>query len=248
MFDTAAPGLEPANKSSGGVPSPALRKEDGELIVRSWNLRPRPGRYDDAIGLITEGVKLADRHGARGIRLTQAATAGPTTGLLVLTCEFDSLAAYGTYLDETSMDAEAQSYGHRIREAEAPFIYESTAVMTEIDLDRPSARTDHGRVLDARFVRPLAGRWDDVLALARETFDWCDEHGAVGCRLFELNHAGEHSGWLCAVIEYTSMAEFGTAGDAWMVDAAAQRLTATMRATSPFELVSSGLFKELPLL
>ena len=34
------------------------------MIVRSWNLRPRPGRYDDTIGLITEGVKLADRHGA----------------------------------------------------------------------------------------------------------------------------------------------------------------------------------------
>ena len=65
------------------------------MIVRSWNLRPRLGRYDDAIGLITEGVKLAERHGARQIRLTQAATAGPTTGLLVLTCEFENLTGYG---------------------------------------------------------------------------------------------------------------------------------------------------------
>jgi hypothetical protein len=218
------------------------------LIVRSWNLRPRPGRYDDALGLITEGVKLAERHGARGTRLTQAATAGPTTGLLVLTSDFDSLAAYGTYLDETSIDAEAQSYGHRVREAEAPFIYESTSVMIEIDLDRPSARADRGRVLDARFARPLLGRWDDILAFAREAFDWCDEHGAVGCRLFELNHAGEHSGWLCAVMEYASMREFGMAADAWMTDAAAQRLTATMRATSPFEPISSGLYTEVTLL
>lgn len=104
------------------------------MIARSWNLRPRPGRYDDAIGLIAEGAKLAERHGAHDIRLTQAATAGPTTGLLVLTCEFENLAAYGAYLDDTLTDVEAQSHNHRIREAEAPFIYESTAMLAEIDL------------------------------------------------------------------------------------------------------------------
>jgi hypothetical protein len=128
------------------------------LIVRCWNLRPRPGRYDDAIGLITEGVKLADRHGARQTRLTQAATAGPTTGLLVLSCGFESLTNYGAYLDQMMADAEAQSYSHRIREAEAPFVYESTAVLAEIDLERPDGKTGHGRVLDARFGRALPGR------------------------------------------------------------------------------------------
>jgi hypothetical protein len=109
------------------------------LIARSWNLRPRPGRYDDAIGLIAEGAKLAERHGARDIRLTQAATAGPTTGLLVLTLEFENLAAYGGYLDDTLSDVEAQNLNHRIREAEAPFVYESTAVLAEIDLAREGA-------------------------------------------------------------------------------------------------------------
>jgi hypothetical protein len=150
------------------------------VIVRSWNLRPRPGRYDDAIGLITEGVKLADRHGAGDTRLTQAATAGPTTGLLVLTCDFESLSAYGRYLDEMATDAEAQSYNHRIREAEAPFVYESTAVLYEIDLERPDAKRGRGRVLDARFGRPLPGRWGDNLTFARAAFDLCDKHGAVG--------------------------------------------------------------------
>jgi hypothetical protein len=112
------------------------------MIARSWNLRPRPGRSDDAIGLIVEGAKLAERHGARDIRLTQAATAGPSTGLLVLTCEFDNLAAYGAYLEDTMADPEAQSHNHRIREAEAPFSYESTAVLTEVDLGRTVRRAD----------------------------------------------------------------------------------------------------------
>jgi hypothetical protein len=218
-----------------------------DVIVRSWNLRPRPGRYDDAIGLITEGVKLADRHGATAVRLTQAAAAGPTTGLLVLTCEFGNLTAYGTYLDEMMTDVEAHSYSHRIREAEAPFVYESTAVLTEIDLGRPGGKHGRGRVIDARFGRPLAGRWDDTVAFTREAFDRCDAHGAVGCRLFELNHAGIHSGWHCAVMEYNSMREFGMAGDAWMADDAARRLTGQMRTDSPFEPLSAGLFTEVAI-
>jgi hypothetical protein len=218
------------------------------MIVRSWNLRPRPGRYDDSIGLITEGVKLADRHGAREIRLTQAATAGTSTGLLVLTCEFDTLAAYGTYLDDTLADAEAQSYSHRIREAEAPFTYESTAVMIEIDLDRSDGNAGRGRVLDARLGRPRPGRWDDMLTFAREAFDLCDANGAVGCRLFELNHAGPRSGLLCAVMEYNSITEFGEAGDRMMADDASRRLTDRMRSDSPFEPVSSGLFTEVAVM
>lgn len=218
------------------------------MIIRSWNLRPRQGRYDDAVGLITEGVKLADRHGARQPRLTQAATAGPNTGVLVLTCEFENLTAYGTYLDDTLADAEAQSYNHRIREAEAPFTYESTAVLVEIDLDRPEGRQGRGRILDARLGRPRPGRWDDVMTFAREAFDVCDTTGAVGCRLFELNHAGPQTGLLCAVMEYNSMRDYGLASDAWMANDDARRLVDTMHGDSPFEPVSSGLYTEVAIL
>jgi hypothetical protein len=217
------------------------------LILRSWNLRPRPGRYDDSIGLITEGVKLAERHGARDVRLTQAATAGSNTGLLVLTCEFENLAAYGGYVDETMNDVEAQSFNHRIREAEAPFVYESTAVLTEIDLGRTDANRGHGRVLDVRFGRALSGRWDETLDICRQAFDLCDRHGAVGCRMFALDHAGEHSGWLCAVMEYNSMRDFGTAGDAWLADDTGRAITQRMRDDRPFEPLSAGLFTEVTL-
>jgi hypothetical protein len=217
------------------------------LIIRSWNLRPRPGRYDDALGLITEGVKLAERHGARDVRLTQAATAGSTTGLLVLTCEFENLSAYGGYVDDTMNDVEAQSFAHRIREAEAPFVYESTAVLTEIDVGREDAKRGRGRVLDVRFGRALPGRWDETLDITRQAFGLCDNHGSVGCRLFELDHAGEHSGWLCAVMEYNSMKEFGTAGDAWLADDTGRSITQRMRNDCPFEPLSSGLFTEVTL-
>jgi hypothetical protein len=217
------------------------------MIVRSWNLRPRPGRYDDAIGLITEGAKLAERHGCRDVRLTQAAAAGPSTGMLVLTCGFENLTAYGRYLDGTMQDAESHSYSHRIREAEAPFTYETTALLAEIDLDRTDAAKGRGRVLDVRFGRPMPGRWDDTMAFAREAFAVCETNGAVGCRLFELDHAGDHSGWLCAVVEYESMTSFGAAGDAWM-DGGGRELSARLRTDSPFVAISSGLFTEVTIL
>lgn len=218
------------------------------MIVRSWNLRPRPGRYDDAIGLITEGAKLADRHGAGHIRLTQAATAGSHTGLLVMTCEFDDVAAYGGYLDDTLMDPEAQAYSHRIREAEAPFTYESTAVMAEIDLGRSDARTGRGRVLDARLGRAHPGRWDDALDFVRGAFDLCDAHRAVGCRLFELNHAGEQSGLLCAVMEYDSMREYGEGADSWLTEDDTRGALDALRSGGPIQPVSSGLFTEVAIL
>jgi hypothetical protein len=49
-------------------------------------------------------------------------------------------------------------------------------------------------------------------------------------------------------MEYDSMRAFGQAGDAWMADDAARRLTGTMRGDSPFEPVSSGLFTEVDVL
>jgi len=150
------------------------------VIVRSWNLRPRPGRYDDAIGLVTEGVKLADRHGATDTRLTQAATAGPTTGLVVLTCEFANLTAYGTYLDQMATDAEAQSYTHRIRGAEAPFVYESTAVLAEIDLE-VSDGADRHRLAVAYLERLLRSDLGVHLARALDRADptMADLFGAI---------------------------------------------------------------------
>ena len=216
------------------------------MIVRSWTLRPRPGRYDDAIGLVTEGVKLAERHGGGQARVFQAAAAGPSTGHLVLTCEFDNLAAYGRYLDDMALDAEAHAYTHRIREAEAPFLYESTAILAELDLGRTDAKRGSGRVLDARFGRPLPGRWDDTMAFAREAFDHCDANGAVGCRLFEMDHAGAHTGMLAAVMEYDSMAAFGAAGDAWMANGGST-LTERMRTDRPFLPISSALYTEVAL-
>jgi hypothetical protein len=64
----------------------------------------------------------------------------------------------------------------------------------------------------------------------------------VGCCLFELDHAGDRSGMLCAVVEYNSLKEFALAGDAWFADNAGRTLIERMRTNCPFEAAFSGLF------
>jgi hypothetical protein len=70
----------------------------------------------------------------------------------------------------------------------------------------------------------------------------------VSCRLFELDHAGDRSGILCAVVEYNSMKEFGLGGDAWFAEDAGWTLIERMRTERPFEAPFSGLFTEVPLI
>jgi len=201
-----------------GRPDVLLIDATGRDHPRHAGLAVHLGTARDDRGRPRRITRRAHARSTPLIRLTQAATAGPSTGLLVLTCEFENLAAYGAYLDDTLSDVEAQTHNHRIREAEAPFLYESTAMLAEIDLGREDTKVGRGRVLDARFGRPLPGRWDDALDLTRQAFDASERHGAVGCRLFELDHAGDRSGLLCAVVEYNSMKEFGRASDAWLAD------------------------------
>ena len=113
-------------------------------IVRTWSVRPKAGRFDDAIGLLTDGAKLLDRHGASEIRLTHGALVGNHSGSLVVSCEFASFTRHGEFIDELAADVENQAYMHRAREAEAPFTLEGTAVLAEIPLGRfAQARPRH---------------------------------------------------------------------------------------------------------
>jgi hypothetical protein len=48
-------------------------------------------------------------------------------------------------------------------------------------------------------------------------------------------------------MDYESMTDFGRAGDAWMADDEARRLTETVRADSPFAPSSAGLYTEVTL-
>jgi hypothetical protein len=217
-------------------------------IVRIWSVRPKAGRFDDAIGLLTEGAKLLDRHGARNVRLTHAGIVGNGSGALVVSCEFETWTRHGEFVDELVIDVENQSFMHRAREAEAPFTLESTAVLAEVPLDR-AARGERGKVLQTFLTRVRPGRMADALRLTTSAFDLSERFGATRCRLFELGAAGEMTGTYISVFEYDDMRGHGRVADAWMADPEAQKLREQVGGEkAPVEMLSSGVYTEIPIL
>jgi hypothetical protein len=217
-------------------------------IVRTWSVRPKAGRFDDAIGLLTEGAKLLDRHGGPDIRLTHGVMVGSHSGALVVSCEFETFTRHGAFIDELATDVENQAFMHRAREAEAPFTLEGTALLAEVPLDRV-AKEGRGKVLQTFRSRVRPGRWDDAVRSATTAFDLCERFGATRCRLFELGAAGEMTGTHIAVIEHDNMSGYGRVADALMTDREAQKVLEAVRGEkAPVEVLSSGVYTEIPIL
>ena len=217
-------------------------------IVRTWSVQPKAGRFDDAIGLLTEGAKLLDRRGTRGIRLTHGAMVGNHSGALVVSCEFDTFTRHGEFMDELMTDVENQTFMHRAREAEAPFTLEGTALLAEVPLER-NAKGGRGKVLQTFLSRVRPGRWDDAVRSATTVFDLCERFGATRCRLFELGAAGEMTGTHIAVIEHEDMSGHGRVADAMMTDQDARKVLEAVRGEkAPVDVISSGVYTEIPIL
>jgi hypothetical protein len=217
-------------------------------IVRTWSVRPKAGRFDDAIGLLTEGAKLLDRRGARDIRLTHGAMVGNHSGALVVSCEFETFTRHGEFMDELIADVENQAFMHRAREAEAPFTLEGTALLAEVPLDRV-AKGGRGKVLQTFLSRVRPGRLDDAVRSATTAFDLCERFGATRCRLFELGAAGEMTGTHIAVIEHDDMSGHGRVADAMMTDREARKVLEAVRGEkAPVDVISSGVYTEIPIL
>jgi hypothetical protein len=217
-------------------------------IVRTWSVRPKAGRFDDAIGLLTEGAKLLDRHGGRDIRLTHGVMVGTHSGALVVSCEFETFTRHGEFIDELATDVENQAFMHRAREAEAPFTLEGTAVLAEVPLDR-AAKGGRGNVLQTFQSRVRPGRWDDAVRAATAAFDLCEQFGATRGRLFEMGAAGEMTGTHIAVIEHNDMSGHGRVADAMTTDRDARKLLEGVRGEkAPVDLISSGVYAEIPIL
>jgi hypothetical protein len=217
-------------------------------IVRTWSVRPKAGRFDDAIGLLTEGAKLLDRHGGREIRLTHGVLAGSHSGSLVASLEFETFASHGEFVDELATDVENQAFMHRAREAESPFTLETTALAAEVPLDRVT-RGERGTVLQTFLSRVRPGRWVDAVRSAIAAFDLCERFGANRCRLFELGAAGEATGMHIAVIEHDDMSAHGRVADAMTTDPEARKLLEYLRGEkAPVDVISSGIYAEIPIM
>ena len=217
-------------------------------VIRYWTLHAVPGRYDDTLGLLQEAAKMCERHGANEARLSRGLVAGTNSDTLVFSCEFSDFSAFGEFADGFMADSEYDAYLRRVRAADVPFTLVSSALATEVVLDRQNPKNDHGQVIDAYTFRTRPGRLTDSHHLVSDAFDVLDRLGAARCRLFQLGTGGDQVGTHVSTIEFDSMRTWGRTRDAYLADPAGRALGDTANAAeSPIEAISHSVYTRTSL-
>lgn len=216
-------------------------------VVQSTVSRARPGRRQDVIALALEASKLFERHGSGENRLLTAGLAGEATGTYVFTTEFANAEAWGAFSDALNQDPETEALLDRVYAEGSPIIIDNMSLGVEIPLGRPASAA-RGHVIEAHVSRPLPGRFDAALELAAMAFDFLEARGAVGCRLIQLNDAGQLSECLVASWEFESMRAAGAIADAYFTDPAAEPIMQLLTGSAtPITTISSGMYSEIPI-
>ncbi len=90
-----------------------------------------PEQTQDFLNLSKEAIGHIGRLGGKNIKLFQALVAGPNTGQVVLTVDFDDLAAWGTFNQTFNADRDAQALVQKFSTAGAGRVI-GRAIMNEI--------------------------------------------------------------------------------------------------------------------
>jgi hypothetical protein len=217
-------------------------------VIRYWTVRVKPGAFDTAVGLLREAAKLEERHGATQTRLSRGIVAGANSDTLVFSCEFPDFEAFGGFADSFISDAEYDAYQSRARAADAPFSLLSSALATELAVDRANPKAERGEVIDAYTFRVLPGRLSESMNLAKGAFEVFDNLGASRCRLFEEGTGGDQAGLNVSIIDFDSMRNWGRVRDAFLADPAARTVMETASgAGSPIQPISHSVYCEVHL-
>ena len=80
------------------------------MTIRGTNIfEVAPENMEAFIALIPEARALIEKNGGANVRVFQTTVAGPNTGRILGSVEFDSMAAYGAYSDTAAADPELQA-------------------------------------------------------------------------------------------------------------------------------------------
>jgi hypothetical protein len=197
------------------------------------------------MALALEGMKLFERHGAHHVRLLEALTAGEQQGIFVLTNEFPTAEAYGSFVDELYRDAEMEAFLNRITGPGGPLVIESRSLAAEIPVDHVR-NPSRGAIIEVYVARPLPGRFDACCELAADAFGFLAERGATNCRLTQLRNAGSRTGALVATWEFENMRTRGIADDMWWTDAKGRAvMDELMGSNAPMTPLSAGMYRDV---
>ncbi len=99
--------------------------------IKTWVMKVKPGRIDDAMELFRETKKSAD--GAE-ISLLDAESAGDFSGSFLLSAEYPSAAAAGEAEDKTASTEAGQALWRKFNDADSPVEATGTVTYTSVDL------------------------------------------------------------------------------------------------------------------
>lgn len=96
-----------------------------------YQLRPNPGKLDSFMANLAKGSAVGARYGGK-VRWFQGAVAGPNSGVVIVTTEFESLAALGAAMDKANADPDWQAVLAEGQSASPSATILGVSIMTEI--------------------------------------------------------------------------------------------------------------------
>ena len=208
--------------------------------------KAQPDRLEDAIELSRQVAKMTGRHGVEG-RLLAADLAGEQTGTLVFSMEFESPERYAALIDEIDQDSEITQMRVSLTRSDSPVTILSTSLSSEIPL--PTARTrGRGNIVEVHITKCAPGRLEAAIDEADTAASLLTKAGAVGVQAFQMSYAGMQSGSLGIAIEWPSVRAQAQSAAVWASDPAGVKLSTSMlNGTSATTIVSSALYRDIPL-
>jgi hypothetical protein len=215
-------------------------------VVLTYNSQIKPGRRLEAIALAGEAAKLIERHGGGQTRLLLTEVAGEQISAGSFVIQFDTLAAYAAFADETATDTEVQSLGDRAAGPDSPVIPQ--AQILAVDLPGSEATSARGNVVEVHIVRANPGGLDALFQSTQQWSQVLQANGALATRAMRISHGGSQTDLYVSVAEYASHQAWAQATDAFNNSAEGQQLAAALGTEKlPIQLLSSSLYVDVPL-
>ena len=214
-------------------------------VINTFMAQVKPGRFEEVLEMSRRAAKPLERLGAHNIRALRGAASAETYGGWVFTMEYENNEAYGESYDRIMADDEMVGIMAQTDAENSPLLSQSIVVGMEIPLGAP---TGQGSVVQVTISKPLPGRFQDSIDLSVKVAALFTKQGAIGSRLFWMGAAGSQTNTLVLTAEYPNMKTLGKAADAFLADAAGQKILEDAFGTNaPVTVLSQEIYQEIQL-
>jgi hypothetical protein len=159
----------------------------------------KPGRYQDALELISDTRPHIERLGGKNIRIARIVTGGPATGGLYGVIEFSSFNSYGNYRRRAAEDADLGSVAEKWAGPDSPVARLESSLQTLIGETGTWPATGTALITRAWDVQP--GKLDDFLSLVEDVGPLVEQYYG-GTRVFQWTVAGPNTGGIVSTVRF----------------------------------------------